>query len=271
MEWSTRYVPTKDYELWPGSQQRQLPNVDSVASKLRKIANRLGGAHEHNDPSELLFSAISQKNLQIIKELFDQLHVHGNERDNMNRTLLLQAVDAGDGDTVEYLLSNGISQVDDEEKGGLTPLWHALNKLDRSGMKSVAASLIKRADINIQNNTGQYPLLWVIENQGTVLPNRFKIPPKTWPPPPKEPNILSELLERKDLDVNQTDSQGRSALHLAVKTDNDTAFKKLLEREDIQVNTFDEAGRTPLSLATEALPNQMVNILLDHEDIEVCS
>ncbi|KPA38213.1 hypothetical protein FLAG1_08962 [Fusarium langsethiae] len=217
MERSTHYDPSKDCELWLNRQLRQLPNVDPVAFKLREIADRLGDAHEHNDPSELLFSAISQKRLQIVKELFDQNHVQGNERDDMDRTPLLRAVDAGDGDTVEYLLSNGISHVDDEKKDGLTPLWHALNKLDQSGMKSVAASLIERADINIQNNTGQYPLLWVIEKR--LSKSSFS---------KHQQKVLSLLLDRKDLDVNRLDSKGRTALHLAVKTNNEKAVSKLL-------------------------------------------
>ncbi|RGP63194.1 ankyrin repeat domain-containing 50 [Fusarium sporotrichioides] len=260
MERSTRYDPSKDCESWLGSQQRQQPNVDPVAFQLREIANRLGGAHEHKDPSELLFSAISQKRLQIVKELFDHAHVHGNERDSMNRTPLLRAVDAGDGDTVEYLLNNGISHVDDEKKDGLTPLWHALNKLKHSGMKSVAASLIEKADINIKNDTGQYPLLWVIEKRFSKSSSSKR-----------QQKVLSLLLDRKDLDVNRLDSKGRSALHLAVKTNNEKAVSKLLIREDMRVNTFDEAGRTALSLAVGGCSVHMVEILLSRGDIEVCS
>ncbi|EGU85133.1 hypothetical protein FOXB_04355 [Fusarium oxysporum f. sp. conglutinans Fo5176] len=267
---STRSFRGNVCEPWIDDQLDLNSKVDSVAERFHETARRLGIAHNHNDPGELLFLAIANWKLDIVKELFEQFKVNGSERDGMGRTPLSRAVDAGYEETVEYLLSNKIIQVDAADKDGLTPLWRALKQFGSIRTSSIAASLIRRANINTPNNTGEYPLLWAIENGvrssteqwGNHHNPRFRGLTKS---------VLSLLLEREDLDVNQIDSKGRSALLLAVKTENRTAVEELLKREDIKVNSCDEDCRTPLSLASETCRYSMVEILLRHAEIEVCS
>ncbi|EWZ33953.1 hypothetical protein FOZG_13637 [Fusarium oxysporum Fo47] len=241
-----------------------------VAERLHEIAWRLGVAHKHNDPGELLFLAIAKFKLDIVKELVEQFNVDVNERDGMGRTPLSRAVDAGHEETVEYLLSNKTIQVDAADKDGLTPLWRALKQFGPTRTLSIAASLIRRANINTPNNTGEYPLLWAIENRVGPSTEQWRKYDSLQVGPPKK-SVLSLLLDREDLDVNQIDFKGRSALFLAVKTQNRTILKELLKREDIKVNSFDEDWRTPLSLASATCHPSMVETLLRHPEIEVCS
>ncbi|KAK2926211.1 Ankyrin repeat [Fusarium oxysporum f. sp. vasinfectum] len=267
---STRSFRGSDCEPWIDDQLDRNSKDDPVAERFHETARRLGVAHKHNDPGELLFFAIAKSKLDIVKELFEQFNVDVNERDGMGRTPLSRAVDAGHEETVEYLLSNKSIQVDAADKDGLTPLWRALKQFGSIRTSSIAASLIRRANINTPNNTGEYPLLWAIENGvrssteqwGNHHNPRFRGLKKS---------VLSLLLEREDLDVNQKDSKGRSALFLAVKAENRTAVEELLKREDIKVNACDKACRTPLSLASETCRYSMVEILLRHAEIEVCS
>ncbi|EXA34350.1 hypothetical protein FOVG_14335 [Fusarium oxysporum f. sp. pisi HDV247] len=241
---------------------------DPVAERLHEIARRLGVADKHNDPGELLFFAIAKSKLDIVKELVERFNVDVNERDGKGKTPLSRAVGAGHEETVEYLLSNKTIQVDAADKDGLTPLWRALKQFGSIRTSSIAASLIRRANINTPNNTGEYPLLWVIETG--VISEQWGNYDNPRLRGLKKP-VLFLLLEREDLDVNQKDSKSRSALFLAVKTKNQTAVEELLKREDIKVNSFDEDWRTPLSLASATCYPSMVETLLRHPEIEVCS
>ncbi|RKL42808.1 hypothetical protein BFJ70_g4505 [Fusarium oxysporum] len=267
---STRSFRGNDCGPWIDDQLDLNTNVDPVAERFHEIARRLGVAHQHYDRGELLFFAIAKSKLDIVKELVEQFNVDVNERDGMGRTPLSQAVDAGHEETVEYLLSNKIIQVDAADKDGLTPLWRALKQFRSTRTSSIAASLIRRANINTPNNTGEYPLLWAIENRvGPSTEQRRKYDSLQLGPPKK--SVLSLLLDREDLDVNQIDSKGRSALFLAVETQDQTILEELLKREDIKVNPFDEDWRTPLSFASATCRPSMVETLLRHPEIEVCS
>ncbi|KAM0081989.1 Ankyrin repeat domain-containing protein 13D [Fusarium odoratissimum] len=264
---STRSFRGSDCGPWIDDQLDLNSKDDPAAERLHEIAQRLGVAHEDKGPGELLFFAIAKSKLDIVKELVEQFNVDVNERDGMGRTPLSQAVDAGHEETVEYLLSNKIIQVDAADKDGLTPLWRALKQFGSIKTSPIAASLIRRANINTPNNNGEYPLLWAIEYR--VGPSTGRKYNSLQLGPPKK-SVLSLLLDREDLDVNQIDSKGRSALFLAVKTQNQTVLEELLKREDIKVNSFDEDWRTPLSLASATCRPSTVETLLRHPEIEVC-
>ncbi|SPJ71795.1 uncharacterized protein FTOL_01523 [Fusarium torulosum] len=113
-------------------------------------------------------------------------------------------------------------------------------------------------------------LFWAIENGDRPF-TRPSIYDKGVSIATPKKSFLSLLLERKELDVNQEDSEGRSALFLAIKAGNQTAVEELLKREDIKVNTFDKDHRTPLSLAAEICDHSIVQTLLDHPDVDVWS
>jgi ankyrin repeat protein len=68
--------------------------------------------------------------------------------------------------------------------------------------------------------------------------------------------------------VNQTDSEGRSALLLAVKAGYEKAVEELLKREDIKVNIIDKEGRTALSWTAEKGSRTMVELLLNSAGVD---
>lgn len=60
------------------------------------------------------------------------------------------------------------------------------------------------------------------------------------------------VLENFELDINHTDSSGRSALHHACRLGKTDYIKILLEHEGIDRDLFDKKGRTPLMYAVKS-------------------
>ncbi|KAG4291648.1 hypothetical protein FPRO06_13869 [Fusarium proliferatum] len=232
---------------------------------LNKIARQLCVANKHHDPGRLLFSAVSQKKPSIVERLIREFDANINERDDSGRTPLSRAVDAGHKATVDYLLSNENIEVDATDNDGTTPLWQALNKLRPNGDLGISQSLIRKADINRQSNTGEYPLLWAIEKRPEL---------RTVPGPrfgERQESVLSLLLKENALDVNVSCSEGRSALLLAAKSEDSGTVKKLLEKEELKVNICDKDSRSPLSWAAGNRLPSIVENLLNHPEIDTYS
>jgi ankyrin repeat protein len=246
------------------------PRVDPVAERLHDIAERLGIYHTDYVPSELLFSAIKLRKLGIVKELLEQFHVDGNGHDHMGRTPLSQALGTGYVEMIEYLLTNKMIQVDAADKDGLTPLWRALKGATHFQKLQIPALLIRKVNVDTLSDKGEHLLFWTIKNRGRLATHPWG-QYEGFPTREPEKSFLSLLLERKDLNVNQVDSEGCSALFLAVKAGKQTAVKDLLERDDIEVNSFDKDHRTPLSLAAEICDHSMVKTLLDCPNVDVWS
>jgi ankyrin repeat protein len=238
---------------------------------LYDIAERLGIYHAaHVLPGELLFSAIKLRKLGIVKELLEQLHVDGNGHDHMGMTPLSRALRTGYVEMIEYLLTNKMIQVDAADKDGLTPLWRALKGPTHFQPLQILALLIRKVNVDTLSDKGEHLLFWTIENEDRLFTRPWSYHDGLFIRRP-EKSFLSLLLERKDLDVNQVDSEGWSALFLAVKAGKQTAVMDLLEREDIKVNSFDKDHRTPLSLAAEICDDSMVKTLLGRPDVDVWS
>jgi len=80
--------------------------------------------------------------------------------------------------------------------------------------------------------------------------------------------IVAALLEMKELDVNATDSNGRTALAWAARRGHEEVVKMLLEREGINANNVaTRLGQSPLACAAEGLHQGVVKILLERGDI----
>ncbi|KAL8789145.1 MAG: hypothetical protein Q9195_006966 [Heterodermia aff. obscurata] len=80
--------------------------------------------------------------------------------------------------------------------------------------------------------------------------------------------ISRRLLERKELDVNCQDKNGRTALMMAVRS-NFSVVERLLEREELEVNFQDNEGRTALMMAVGSENFSVVERLLEREELEV--
>ena len=78
---------------------------------------------------------------------------------------------------------------------------------------------------------------------------------------------VTALLDTSD--INGTDGEGWTALHLAVNSQNRGLTRILLEHPDIDVNLPDNDGWTALHLAVQEQNRSLVRQLLEHPDIEI--
>ena len=86
--------------------------------------------------------------------------------------------------------------------------------------------------------------------------------------------IVKELLKTPNIDINATDSLGRTALHRAMRLGGDDIVAELLKTPNIDVNTIDHTGNTALHRAAQkglwnyvqlilAMPNRKVDLTND--------
>lgn len=77
-------------------------------------------------------------------------------------------------------------------------------------------------------------------------------------------NIAASLLEHDDININQPDSSGITALYLATFKNNISIVRLLLEKPEIDVNRGDSmSGRSPLIIAAERNHTAIVELLLE--------
>ncbi len=72
------------------------------------------------------------------------------------------------------------------------------------------------------------------------------------------------LLQHKDVDVNATDNDGNTPLHVAAGSERlNFTIQQLLGKKDIRVNEKNNAGKTPFDIAWESSAWSKVNTLLE--------
>jgi ankyrin repeat protein len=80
---------------------------------------------------------------------------------------------------------------------------------------------------------------------------------------------LRDLLDDVDLDVNDADSSGDTALHHAAGHGHLGLFEMLLARHDIDPNAKNIIGATPLARAVASGNDAIVRLLLARPDVDV--
>ena len=59
-------------------------------------------------------------------------------------------------------------------------------------------------------------------------------------------------------DINKTDKYGRTALHFACRSGNESTFSELIKDQELEYDVFTNAGVTPLMMAVESHNIQLV-------------
>lgn len=239
----------------------------------------------------------------IWKDIVENFDFDINQRDSEGQTALTQAANIGNEDMVENLLKIDGIDVDAPDKAGITPLWYSLRRLRNYNCKAfrtMAAAIIKKADVNKRDKDGSHPLTWAIRENIDEAP-----------PPPHftsqklslhqcHKRLIPLLLEKKELDVERIESDGESPFFAVIDGGNSLLLKPrnlmpsfaepqwyevqkrkeginvlilkdLLSSGRFNVNILNDDSRSPLSLAVERSSLRVVQTLLDSPNIKVCS
>lgn len=155
---------------------------------------------------DALMAAAISGNGQIffdIKKYVEDKQIDFNRKDDFGNALLHYAV--GNVDIVESLLAS--SDIDMQNKDGLTPLSFAVNKQD---IKTLELLIAHGADVNIPDKSGMTPLMYAILSRND--------------------DVIDILLTQRNLDINAKNKQGLSAFMLAALTDD--RFQNLTNNKD---------------------------------------
>ncbi|KAH6908082.1 ankyrin repeat-containing domain protein [Coprinopsis sp. MPI-PUGE-AT-0042] len=168
--------------------------------------------------------------------LLDIPSIQRNVRDNNGRTPLMHAADNDWGGAVAKLLEDPAVDVNATEDGWA---WTALSIAIVGGNEQAFRNLVasSRVDVNTRGGRSQMtPLMYAT----TSVANAVRRPGSVF---------LSLLLQRPDIDVNATDTQGMTALACAVQSSSPSFIQQLLGVPSLDINIKDRQGRTPLMIA----------------------
>ena len=196
-------------------------------------------------------------------EIIELLKKHGGKK---GTPTLLGAVDAGDIELVQSLISKG-ADVNVKNDRGETPL-HLLKR----GNRDIAELLIaKGADVNAKNNNGSTPLHWpygikkdIVElliAKGADVNARDNAGNTPLITPFGMAKDIAELLIAKGADVNANNNGNETPLMRAAITGRRDLAELLIDK-GTDVNAKDRAGRTPLHYAASQGHKEVVEVLI---------
>jgi ankyrin repeat protein len=112
---------------------------------------------------------------------------------------------------------------------------------------------------------------WMITSmeKGPFGPQPVRTPSFLYAVENKHQNLVKALLLHSNIDVNQTNKNGWTALDLAINRGNLEAAKAILRHKKIQVNRVNAYGRTALDLAVGANKPDFVKALLAHKETDI--
>ncbi|KAF2897959.1 hypothetical protein ILUMI_08211 [Ignelater luminosus] len=175
-------------------------------------------------------------------------------QDDLGNTVLHYALKTKDVDCIKKML-NYKMELNKQNSNGNTAL-HVSCEL---GLLDIVRLLCERgADGNIKNNVGYTPLHTAVACRNV--------------------SILQEFLKQKSLDVNinETDENGKTLLHIAIENISETHKYKYYEmitlilEHNADINICDNNGNTVLHLAVQEELVEIVRILFSYQiDIDI--
>ncbi|KAL3459648.1 ankyrin repeat-containing domain protein [Aspergillus heterothallicus] len=201
-------------------------------------------------------------------------------KDSFQQTPLLLAASNGHDSVVSLLLASGDSDVNSKDKDGMTPVsWAAAN-----GHILAVKQLMEEPTLNVAyiDDHNQSPADWATANGHEDVAQLIRVRTRGHVPTPQATTNNSDLLIRaakrgnkaavklllRDIDVNITDSFGRTALLWAARNGHDLVVQILLMAADTICDWRDLAGASALELAVTYGRDGVLRLLLQDGRID---
>nr|KAF6316505.1 ribonuclease L [Pipistrellus kuhlii] len=154
-------------------------------------------------------------------------------------TALMDAAKNGREDAVRILLEEMGADAKARDNMGRNALIHALVNTDDSNMEAIIRLLLHHgADVNVRGEKGKTPLILAVEKKHLTLVRMF--------------------LEQKHIEIDDTDSEGKTALLWAVELNLEAIAKLLCDK-----GASTDCGNL-ISLARRNYNSSLVKLLLQH-------
>ena len=154
---------------------------------------------------------------EFVKLLLQKPNININETDNGNQTTLIKAVLTGQVEIVQILLESKGIDINFQDSHGQSPLFYAC----LTGNLDILTILLAdgRTDANIKNSQGWIPLM-IFSQYG-------------------RPDVVRILcLSNKDINVNDKDVNGATALEIACIYHQNDVIKELIQFPKIDLNVI---------------------------------
>jgi len=185
----------------------------------------------------------------ITDDAFINLYALKKEFDSEDQNLLHLAAENNLPKSLKMLIEKGLDI--DRKNENKTVLHFATEELNKS---AIALLLEHNAAIDESDKVGATPLHYAVEGERTAIDRRYDHLSD-------QIEIVHMLLKAK-ANPNKKDSDGNTALHIAIVTQSRFEIVKALLEAKANPNTTNHEGETPLQLAIQAHSDPMIISLL---------
>lgn len=219
---------------------RLLSKGDCTVKQVKKlITNELNVDLVDSNQETYLHKAVRLKSREIIQELLKLGADIHSDTNRLKITPLILAINIGDPNVVEALLSTeGTVTEIDFPTGGYLPLTTAV----KNANSKIVTILIKHgANIDeVDRQTNKTALMLAIENQ--------------------DEEVLNSLLSNNDV-LNSKNADGDTVIHILIQQHENQKLTFLIQRVAIDFTVENTKGQTPQQLAEEINNTQAVELI----------